>query len=211
MAGKYNKLIMQTAREHFAEVGYYGSRIDAIAEKAHLNRKIIYDFCHTKDELYMAVLSEVSREISAYFDENMHLLTGTIPNIYGELFCILENFSDFLRIWAWERMSPTIHGPRILETANSIFEKTRILIQEHAQKGELKQNINSDIFEPIEALCHGYLLTAAMYFRCDPETDEPQVSESGLQNSPALKRLDMSMKIQDIMLNSIEQLIMVGE
>lgn len=209
MAGKYDKLIMRTAREQFVQAGFCGSRIDSIAQNAKINRKMIYDFCHTKDEIYMTVLSEVARDVMERFNEAFLQMNGSIQNIYAELFDVLENSGDFVRLWAWERMFPTIHGPRILETANVIFEKTRNLIIERSQRGLLPQ-IDANCFEAIEALCHGYMLTAAMYFRCDPETDaiEEQTSEhSNMQNSPALRRLDMSMNIQNIVLNSIEHVI----
>ena len=207
MTGKYDKLILRAAREIFAESGYYGSRIDAVAERSHLNRKMIFDFCHTKDELYLTVLSDVSREVLTNFTEHISLMNGNISCIYADLFSTLENYGDFLRLWAWERLSPTIHGPRILETVNTIFEKTRELIQNQTNP---QVPTSSDKFEAIEALCHGYLLTSAMYFRCEPETDAAEIAFQGdltQMQSPALHRLEMSMNIQKIVLNSIEQII----
>ena len=205
---KNNRSIMRSAREVFASCGFYGSRIDAIAELAHVNRKFVYDFCHTKDELYMTVLSEVSREVMNYFNTKVPLMQGSVRDIYAEVFDSLENFSDFIRLWAWERMSTTIHGPRILETVNAIFEKVRQLIMEQIKRGEIVADAGIS-FDTIEALSHGYLLTAAMYFRCDPETDgaeEPLGTGEPISASPALKRLNMSMELQHVTLNAIEEL-----
>ncbi len=204
---KNSRNILRSAREVFASSGFYGSRIDAIAELAHVNRKFVYDFCHTKDELYMTVLSEVSREVMSYFNSKVPQMKGSVRDIYAEVFDALENFSDFIRLWAWERMSTTIHGPRILETVNAIFEKVRQLIQAQIQNGEIEADDVS--FDTIEALSHGYLLTAAMYFRCDPETDgaeEPLGEGEPMAASPALRRLNMSMELQHVTLNAIEKL-----
>lgn len=205
---KNSRNIMRSAREVFASCGFYGTRIDAIAASAHVNRKFVYDLCHTKDELYMTVLSEVSREVMNYFNTKIPLMKGSVRDIYAEVFDSLENFSDFIRLWAWERMSTTIHGPRILETVNAIFEKVRQLVLVQREKGEIETDTDFS-FETIEALSHGYLLTAAMYFRCDPETDgaeELLSSTEPMISSPAMKRLNMSMELQNATLNAIEKL-----
>ncbi len=205
---KYEKPIMRAAREQFSELGYYGARIDAIAECAEVNKRMIYDFCQTKDNLYLAVLSEVSREAMSEINKHLDEMEGNLVNIYGVLFNTLENHGDFLRLWAWERLSPTIHGPRILETVNAIFEKIRHIIETQSRNGKLRE-VTPSQFEAIEGLAHGFLLTAAMYFRCDPETDrseQSQPSADGL-NSPALRRLNLSMHTQSIVLESIDKFL----
>ena len=206
---KFEKPIMAAAREQFSRYGYDGAKIDAIAAEARVNKRLVYEFCHSKDGLYMAVLSAVSREAVQEFERHVGAMTGSVRNIYGELFSILENLGDFLRLWAWERMSPTIHGPRILETVNMIFERVRGIVLEKAARGEIPEASQIE-FEAIEALCHGYLLTAAMYFRCEPETDVSEAASpdgNGIVISSAFRRLNMSMHVQSIILDSISKLV----
>ena len=205
---KYEQPIMSAARKQFAGCGYYGARIDTISEESRVNKRLVYEFCRTKDGLYMMVLSEVSREVMKAITEHGTWRGTDVRTIYGELFNILEKYDDCLRLWAWERMSPTIHGPRILETVNSIFELVRQEVLKSTPSG---REISAEIFESIEALCHGYLLTAAMYLHCEPEIDEAESEQAANPvqfSSPAFRRLDISMNLQGIILESIEKLVL---
>ncbi len=53
------KTILDAATEIFAEVGFAGARIDAIAERAGINKAAIYYNVGEKEVLYSKVLSEV--------------------------------------------------------------------------------------------------------------------------------------------------------
>ncbi|MBR4984367.1 MAG: TetR/AcrR family transcriptional regulator [Proteobacteria bacterium] len=202
--GRFDRQILRVSREEFSKHGYYGTRIDTVALNAKVNKRMIYEFCHTKEGLYMITLSDVSREAMDVFKQSLPQLRTAedVRTLYSILFNLLEDQSEFIRLWAWERMDPTIHGPRILETASSIFEQVRQIVSARFLKS-FPESCGA-LFEAVEALCHGYLLTSAMYFRCDPETDTAEIS--GTQ-SPALRRLNMSMNTQGILLESIERLL----
>lgn len=191
--------ILSTAREHFSMCGYYGARMDTIASESKINKRIVYEFCHTKEELYMMVLSDVSRNTAKIFDEWFETISQNTPNaLYAGIIDTLENNPIFIRLWAWERLATTIHGPRILETCSSIFEKIRTRIRTQ------NPSISDEQFEAVEALCHGYLLTSAMYMRCDPENDIAETSEN---SSLACRRLETAMKCQAVLLESIQKLL----
>lgn len=55
--------ILAAARAEFAERGLEGARIDAIANRATINKRMLYHYFGSKDALYCAVLSEAYREI----------------------------------------------------------------------------------------------------------------------------------------------------
>lgn len=191
--------ILSTAQEHFSMCGYYGARMDTIASESKINKRIVYEFCHTKEDLYMMVLSHVSRNTAKMIDEWFENISSNTPHaLYAGIIDTLENNPIFIRLWAWERLATTIHGPRILETCSSIFEKLRRRIR------TTNPNISDEQFEAVEALCHGYLLTSAMYMRCDPETDIP---ETDTNSSLACRRLDTAMKCQAVLLECIQKLL----
>jgi AcrR family transcriptional regulator len=55
--------ILAAATQEFAQHGLGGARMDAIAEKAQLNKRLIYYYFQDKDQLFQAVLEQSYREI----------------------------------------------------------------------------------------------------------------------------------------------------
>ncbi|WP_336056001.1 TetR/AcrR family transcriptional regulator [Nitratireductor sp. CH_MIT9313-5] len=62
-AARTQSSILAAARAEFAEKGLEGARIDAIADRAETNKRMLYHYFGNKDALYCAVLSEAYREI----------------------------------------------------------------------------------------------------------------------------------------------------
>ena len=123
---RYEDRILQSATNHFAAHGFYNARIESIADDAQLNKRMVYEYCRTKEALYMNVLSRVSRDTLAAFDARISSLTS--KDLRENIHDILDFFltqEAFIRLWTWEKMDGTIHGPRILEAASEIFAKLR--------------------------------------------------------------------------------------
>ena len=55
--------ILEAARAEFSERGLDGARVDRIAERADANKRLIYHYFNSKEELYSTVLEDVYREI----------------------------------------------------------------------------------------------------------------------------------------------------
>jgi AcrR family transcriptional regulator len=55
--------ILAAARDEFAEHGLGGARVDRIAERAGLNKRLIYYYFEDKDKLFQAVLEQAYRDI----------------------------------------------------------------------------------------------------------------------------------------------------
>ncbi|MBL0728171.1 TetR/AcrR family transcriptional regulator [Piscinibacter sp. HJYY11] len=62
-AERSREIILLAARDEFAEHGLGGARVDRIAERAKLNKKLIYYYFADKDGLFSAVLEEAYRNI----------------------------------------------------------------------------------------------------------------------------------------------------
>ena len=65
--------ILQAAREEFASHGLAGARVDRIAERAGLNKRLIYYYFNSKDDLFLAVLESVYADTRAA-EQRLHLL-----------------------------------------------------------------------------------------------------------------------------------------
>ncbi|MGY4409554.1 AcrR family transcriptional regulator [Bradyrhizobium sp. LB7.1] len=59
------KKLLTAAREEFARHGFAGARVDEIAERAGVNKQLVYHYFGDKDSLYLAVLEWVYADISA--------------------------------------------------------------------------------------------------------------------------------------------------
>ena len=62
-SGKTKAMILVAARAEFAERGFEGARVDAIAERAGANKRLLYHYFGNKEDLYRAVLLDAYGEI----------------------------------------------------------------------------------------------------------------------------------------------------
>lgn len=62
-ADRSQSTILAAARDEFAEFGLGGARVDRIAERAGLNKRLIYYYFDDKEKLFQAVLEQAYRDI----------------------------------------------------------------------------------------------------------------------------------------------------
>ena len=134
--------IIQAARSLFAEHGYYASRIQDIAELSGMNKRVVYAFVPDKESLYLAVLSEVSREIESDLNEALmnesELCSRGAIGVYLWAFELFKQHTDYARLLMWERMGETLQGVRLLSTQKTLRTKIHNL----ALKAEGDANID---------------------------------------------------------------------
>jgi AcrR family transcriptional regulator len=62
-ADRSQSTILAAARDEFAEFGLGGARMDRIAERAGLNKRLIYYYFEDKEKLFQSVLEQTYRDI----------------------------------------------------------------------------------------------------------------------------------------------------
>src|SRR4051812_455671 len=62
-ADRSQSTILAAARDEFAQHGLGGARMDRIAERAALNKRLIYYYFQDKETLFQAVLEQSYRDI----------------------------------------------------------------------------------------------------------------------------------------------------
>ena len=85
--------ITKSAMREFAQYGFEGARVDRIAQKARVNKAMIYYHFKSKENLYVSVLSRV-------YDTIFPRIIEEIPEDMGpkeKLELIVSNFIDFIR------------------------------------------------------------------------------------------------------------------
>ncbi len=71
-ADRSREIILRAACDEFAAHGLGGARVDRIAERAGLNKKLIYYYFEDKDSLFRAVLEDAYRNIREA-EQQLHL------------------------------------------------------------------------------------------------------------------------------------------
>lgn len=143
------KAIMKAALVEFAQEGLAGARMNPIAERARVNKALLYYYFHDKDALYGAVLDE-------FFKRFLERLTVVLdqPASVGERFLkyVRAHFDTvaesphYARIFIGEMMSAGRSGSPHLERLYAQFLApiaARVL-------GVLQEGIDSGEFRPVE-------------------------------------------------------------
>jgi TetR/AcrR family transcriptional regulator len=85
--------IVKAAQREFAQYGFEGARVDRIAQKARINKAMIYYHFKSKENLYETLLSKVYTTI-------VPLISNKIPENIGpkeKLEAIISTFIDFIK------------------------------------------------------------------------------------------------------------------
>lgn len=170
--------ILNAAEEVFAEHGFDGARVDAIAEKAGYNKSLLFQYFGDKLGLYEAVTRRADREITAFeagilapFLEDETLASDArrfrtfLETIIGGLFDYLRDHPRLTRIIVWEQAEGWQTYTKFLSQSDTEdVERFRILFHEARRAGLLRSD-----FDPIiqltlaEQVCWTYLTTIPLY------------------------------------------------
>src|ERR1700761_4339438 len=93
--------LLAAARHEFAQKGFAGGRVDEIAERAGVNKQLVYHHFNDKDTLYLAVLERLYEEIRAA-ENDLHLQglrpERAIRKLIGFSFDYLAEHPDFVAL-----------------------------------------------------------------------------------------------------------------
>lgn len=109
--------ILDAALKEFADNGFSGARMDAIARAAAVNKALPFYYYSSKEKLYGEVVSRVMQQFLGIIRPVMN--AGLTPEVMIERFprAIIEFFSshrDFLRIVGRELLDGTSRVPELL-------------------------------------------------------------------------------------------------
>lgn len=94
--------ILGAARQVFAEKGFDGARVDAIAAAAGVNKSLIYYYFKSKDEILNTIITDFFFHTKEHTLELMRGLSLTdemaIERLFEQVFAFLESQSDLLRL-----------------------------------------------------------------------------------------------------------------
>ena len=141
--------ILSAAEAEFTEVGLYGARVDAIAERADVNKRMIYAYFGNKEQLYVTVLSRVYSRMA---DAEKEWLDTSLPpeemlrRVIGRYFDFLASDPGFVRMLMWENL----HNAEYIRSSEAGMLKSRALktlvetISRGVKEGVFREDIDVD-------------------------------------------------------------------
>ena len=141
--------IISAAEEEFAEKGFFGARVDAIATAAGVNKRMIYAHFESKDGLYSKVLSSVYARLAEC--ERRFMVDGVpvkeaIRNIISVSFDFLMEDSSFVRILMWENLNlaKSIPADEVVRLKAPTLEYMTSVIRRGKNEGIFKNEIDEE-------------------------------------------------------------------
>ena len=127
-ADRTQQTILRAAMVEFADKGLGGARIDAIAERAGINKRLIYYYFDGKDELFLAVLEQTYADIRTA-EQALHLESADPVDAVRRLVAFTWNHyvehPEFLNLLN----SENLHRARHLKQSKRIREMNSPLVQ----------------------------------------------------------------------------------
>lgn len=155
------RALLGAATAVFAEHGFAGARVDEIARRAGVNKRMIYAYYGDKEGLYHAVLSsrlaapKAATELAASADPRKAL-----EDLVRWWFRLLAEDPAFARLLAWDLLSGRPRGRDVLlDSAAPTLDLVEGLVRRAAASGALHPGLGPELFRTaVIALCLGYAL-----------------------------------------------------
>lgn len=93
-------LVLSAALAVFAEVGYEQASTTTIAKAAGVTRTVLYHYYASKQELYLAVLTEQESIMSSYVTEHIAAQGDSVARILASAMAYLDFANDHPETWA---------------------------------------------------------------------------------------------------------------
>lgn len=143
--------ILNAAEQEFADKGIYGARVDEIAAKANINKRMIYEYFGNKEELYKAVLA---KSYSRLGQKEFLLLSediGTVEAIKRIIVLYFEFLRDnptYVNLIQWENLNRG-HYIQEIDFSNiksPSFSKFKDIINKGKEEGTIRKEVDTDQF-----------------------------------------------------------------
>lgn len=139
--------ILEAAEIEFSEKGIFGARVDEIALKAEINKRMLYEYFGNKEDLYKTVLYNVYKRI-ADIDEKILSAEKDSIELIKEIIMVYYEFlatnPTFVRMIMWENLN---NGKYIEESGAINIKDPAVkaiinIISEGKKKGVFKEEID---------------------------------------------------------------------
>jgi AcrR family transcriptional regulator len=163
-ADRTREEILRAAMAEFAAHGFGGARMEAIAERSGVNKKLIYYYFAGKDELFLAVLEQTYADIRSA-ERELHLETSdplaAIRTLVAFTWHYYLDHPEFLALLNSENMHRAGHlkrSRRIRQMNSPLIEVLADVLARGEKSGELQRGIDAmQLYISIAGLAYFYL------------------------------------------------------
>jgi AcrR family transcriptional regulator len=163
-ADRTQQEILAAATAEFAAHGLGGARIEAIAERAGVNKKLIYYYFEGKDELFLAVLEQTYADIRAAERELRLEAMAPLQAIESLVAFTWRHYlahPEFLALLNSENMQGAGHlkrSPRIRQMNSPLIDDLAQVLKRGERSGELRGGTDAmQLYISIAGLAYFYL------------------------------------------------------
>jgi AcrR family transcriptional regulator len=138
--GATRERILAAALAEFADKGRAGARVDAIARRARINKRMLYHYFGNKDDLFREILRRKVAARAAAIAEAPETLAEFLPYFY-ELAC---GDPDWIRLLKWEALEADPR--RVLAEAErrAAFRRAVAMIRRAQAEGNLARDLDAE-------------------------------------------------------------------
>ena len=163
-ADRTREEILRAAMAEFAGHGFGGARMEAIAERSGVNKKLIYYYFENKDELFLAVLEQTYADIRAA-ERELHLEASDPLEAIRSLVAFTWHYylghPEFLALLNSENMHRAGHlkrSRRIRQMNSPLIEVLADVLLRGEQSGALRAGVDPmQLYISIAGLAYFYL------------------------------------------------------
>jgi AcrR family transcriptional regulator len=152
--------IIDVATREFAEKGFSGARVDAIAARTRTSKRMIYYYFGGKEGLYIAVLEEAYRKIRSIegkLDLAHQLPEEALRTLVTSTFDYQNAHPEFIRLVMNENILNGAYVSRskdIQKLNSAVINAVHELLRRGQREGAFRRNIDPvDLHMSISALC----------------------------------------------------------
>lgn len=149
-AKKTRDRILAKALEMFAADGFHGTRVDAVAEAAKVNKQRIYAYFKSKSGLFEQCLVSIFNEVNLFESENLKLpeddfqaLTAILLREYMSLH---EKYPYFWRMLAWANLEGTSAAEQLMNIKAENFRRIRQAFDHAVASGKVADGVSFETY-----------------------------------------------------------------
>jgi len=163
-ADRSQATILAAARDEFAEYGLGGARMDRIAERAGLNKRLIYYYFGSKDDLFLAVLERTYADIREA-EQRLHLdevePVEAIRRLVSFTWHYYLDHPEFITLLNSENLHRAAHlkrSERIQEMNSPLVQLLDGVLERGRREKLFRAGVDPvQLYISIAALCYFYL------------------------------------------------------
>jgi TetR/AcrR family transcriptional regulator len=172
--------ILRAAEKEFAQKGYAGARVDKIAKAAKLDKATLYYYFRTKQDIYNAVLMDVTQTFADLSSKGFEQDTDTgeeLAAFVDLLVDFLDEHRSFALILRREFSEPGSSRRSVIYRALSpLIQRVRDYVYQDMAKGEMRKVDPEHVLYSIFEILFGYFTlnseTTRIFFGKPPYSRE---------------------------------------